>query len=90
MHIFAQRLGHLPDTSRNRQRILELINDEGSKVGIDGHGNTWYAKILEDGSQLWASVQGGVLRDAGKNDAPRQWDNETGFNKNPFRGRERN
>ena len=42
MHIFADRPGHLPDTPRNRQTIVELINDPANRAGIDGNGKTWY------------------------------------------------
>ena len=90
MHIFADRPGHLPDTPRNRQIIVELINDRENRVGVDGNGKTWYAKTLPDGSQLWASVFGDVLSDAGKNEVPREWNDETGFNRNPFRRKRRN
>ena len=37
-HIFAERSGHLPDTPRNRQAVMELINDPASKVGTDSRG----------------------------------------------------
>lgn len=86
-HIFAERSGHLPDTPRNRQAVMELINDPASKVGTDSRGNTWYSSIQADGSQLWASVRNGVLQDAGKNDIPREWDDRTGFSNNPFRNK---
>ena len=84
-HIFADRRGHLSDTPRNRQIVMELINDPAAEVGTDGRGNTWYERIQEDGSQLWASVRNGVLQNAGKNEVSREWDERTGLSNNPFR-----
>ena len=66
---------------------MELINDSSCRVGTDAAGNTWYEKIQEDGSQLWASTRGGVLQNAGKNVVPRDWDDATGFHRKPFRER---
>ncbi len=88
-HIFANRKGHLPDTPRNRQIVMELINDPKSMVGTDSRGNTWYASTGRDGSQLWASVRNGVLQNAGKNEKAREWDDRTGLSGNPFRNRRR-
>ena len=84
-HIFSDRKGHMPDTPRNRQLLIELINDPDCKVGSDANGTIWYAKLLPDGSQFWACVRNGTSQNAGRNEKPREWDDQTGFNKNPFK-----
>lgn len=82
-HIFGEREGHLPDTPKNRQRIMELVNDDDYRLGTTAHELTWYAKILEDGSQLWASVRNGVVQNCGVNNPPHPWDSKTGLSHNP-------
>lgn len=81
-HIFGNRPGHLADTPSNRQATVELVNDESNRIGVDGRGLTWYARMLEDGFQLWASVLNGVVQNCGKNDPPHSWDDETGLSRN--------
>jgi hypothetical protein len=88
-HIFGNRPGHLPDTPANRQRLIELANDESTFIGIDKYGNSWHAKIEPDGSQLWVRHQGGIINEGGLNITPRSWNTDTGFNNNPFKGRKK-
>lgn len=84
-HIFGNRLGHLPDTPRNRQALVRLANDENHKLGTDKYGNTWYVIARPDGSQTWVTVRNGVIQDGGRNDSSHPWDSETGLNRNPKR-----
>ena len=62
----TNRLGHFPDTEENRQRIIELTNDESNFIGISGHGKRGYAKIVDD-LQYWAFTRDGIIQDAGAN-----------------------
>lgn len=80
-HMFRDEPGHLPDTPANRQLIVELVNDENNRLGIDHRGLVWYAKNDIDGSQLWASIYKGIVQNCGRNDPPRPWDDETGLSK---------
>lgn len=82
-HIFGNRPGHLPDTPRNRQTLVELANDESHRLGTDKYGNTWYARMEPDGSQTWAVVRNGIIQEGGRNVSPHPWDSETGLNHNP-------
>lgn len=84
-HILADRPGHLPDTPRNRQTLVEVANDAGCYVGRDANGVDWYARMEPDGSQTWVKVLGGVIRNGGRNKPPRQYDPTTGFDRNPER-----
>lgn len=37
-----------------------------------------------NGRQIWVRSQNGVINEGGRNDTPKQWDTETGLNKNPI------
>lgn len=82
MHIFGNRIGHIADTPQNRQAIIDLVNDESCRLGISNHGLTWYARIEEDGSQLWASVRNGIVQNCGRNRPPHEWNDESGLSRN--------
>jgi hypothetical protein len=84
-HIFSKREGHVPDTLENRRLIREVANNADNHNGTDKWGNSNYSKLLEDGSQVWVRVRDGIINDAGINKNIRSWDNDTGFNENPFR-----
>lgn len=86
-HIFGDRPGHLPDTPRNRQILMEVANDPDCFVGRSLNGLDWYARIEPDGSQIWVKVYRGTVSDGGVNHTPRQYDLETGFNSNPYKKR---
>ncbi len=79
-HIFRDAEGHLQDTIGNRQAILDLANDPKNYYSSpDAHGNLWCARILEDGTQIWASIRDGKIRNAGLNKTPIKWDCTTGL-----------
>ena len=82
-HIFRDKEGHLPDSPENRKLLEDLANDNSKFRGTDKWGNSWNAQELEDGSQIWVRYQNGVINEGGKNNTPRLWDSETGFNYNP-------
>lgn len=84
-HILADRPGHLPDTPRNRQTLVEVANDSDCYVGKSSSGLDWYEKIEPDGSQIWVKVYNGTISDGGINYIPRPFDPETGFNNNPYK-----
>lgn len=86
-HIFGNRPGHLPDTPRNRQLLIDVANDEGNFLGTDKYGNVWHARQETDGSQTWTTSRDGTIQNGGRNNPPRDWDNKTGLNNNPFRKR---
>lgn len=83
-HIFDDRPGHLPDTPRNRQLLLDLVNDRDNFRGFDVYGNDWYIEIDSQGRQLWGQTRDGIIQEGGRNDTPLDWDDRTGLNRNPF------
>lgn len=82
-HIFNNREGHLSDTKENHKLVRDVSNDRANYKGKDSYGNHWYSKIQSDGSQVWVVTHGGKISNAGKNNKPRRWDSETGYNNNP-------
>jgi hypothetical protein len=85
-HIFREKDGHTTeDTFENRKLFQDVANDRRNYQGTDKHGVTWYGKMNPDGSQTWVKARNDVICDAGVNKTPPIWDEETGYNKNPFR-----
>lgn len=84
-HIFGDREGHLPDTQTNRGLLVDLANDSGSYVGKDKYGNKWNVKEDSEGRQLWVRHRNSKINEGGRNDKPREWDDDTGLNDNPFK-----
>jgi RHS repeat-associated protein len=66
-HIFSKSPGKLADTPANRKLIFNLANDKTKFIGKDKFGKLWYAKTLDDGSEVYAYVQGGIIKGAGIN-----------------------
>ena len=67
MHIFANRPGHVLDTPANRKMIQRVANNKRNFLGINRDGNEVFAQIMQDGSQVWAYVRDGVIRNGGRN-----------------------
>jgi hypothetical protein len=78
-HMFANRPGHLIDTPANRQLLIELSSSKKNFLGLDNYGTAWYAKIVEDGKQLWTAVRGNLIRNGGINNVPREFHVKTGL-----------
>ena len=83
-HIFADRPGHLVDTEENRALIESVANNSNNYLGTDSMNTQWYAQIQPDGSQIWARVWNDTIFNGGINDIPREWNEATGLNNNPF------
>lgn len=67
-HIFKNEKGHLRhDTPQSREAILQATKDPKNYKGTDITGNDIYLKKNPDGTQSWAMVRNGVIRNAGVN-----------------------
>ena len=80
-HIFDDRVGHVVDTPENRKRFIGLVKDFDNYDGDSKWSNSWYGKTLPDGTQLWAEVRDGIIRNCGINDKPHEYNPETGYSK---------
>jgi hypothetical protein len=78
-HIFRDAKGHLKDTPENRALLEKVANDPQNYLGTDKYGNEWYAKILDDGTQVWVEARNGKIFDGGINQKPRPWNDDTGL-----------
>jgi RHS repeat-associated protein len=78
-HIFREAEGHIADTPTNRQLLLDVADDTATTLGTDRFGNTWSARTLEDGSQVWVQTRNGVVQNGGINAVPKQFNPKTGL-----------
>ena len=79
-HIFRQAGGHVPDTRGNRELLIST-HDPVHFMGQDRFGNPWYARVLQDGRQVWIQCRGDRIRNGGVNAIPRQFHALTGLSK---------
>ena len=77
-HIFRNAKGHIPDTPPNRQLLLDTTSPE-YYLGNDKYNNSWYARTLNNGSQVWVETRNNVIWDGGINMMPRPWNQTTGL-----------
>ena len=86
-HIFRRADGHvLRDTAENCAHLLETVSDD-YQLGTDRYGNIWYARLLDDGQQIWISVRNGVILNAGMNAEAHEFNPDTGLSREAPRGR---
>lgn len=77
--LLAVQRALIPDTPEWRALVANLIADPNNLAGKSGDTGKWYARILPDGSQLWAYVANGHLYCAGRNRIPRPFSPGSGF-----------
>jgi len=78
-HIFREAEGHLADTPANRKLLTDTASKAENYLGKDNWGNHWYAETRPDGSQVWAQVRNGQIRNGGLNSTARPWTPTTGM-----------
>ena len=71
----------MADTPQNRALVVEVANDPAARLMVDRYGNTWYARTLSDGRQVWVQARGNKITNAGINEHPRRFDPESGLKK---------
>jgi len=73
-HIFKDSSGHFEkDSSENRAFIESATESQDNWIGSNSHGLDIYLKTMSDGTQAWAEVWGGEIRDGGQNNFPKEW-----------------
>ena len=83
-HIFGDRPGHIVDTPKNRQLVLDIANSKQCYLGMDEYKVHWYALELEDGTQIWVMCKNGRISNAGINKVARKWNERTGLRNEPI------
>jgi len=61
--------------------LLDIARDSRNFLGVNEHGNKYYAKILKDGKQIWCKVRNGSIRNGGINLEPRFFNSGTRLSK---------
>ncbi len=89
IHIFSGKEGHYSNTKTNQKILLNLANNKKYYIGKDKYGNSWNIRYNSKGEQIWVRYKNNKINEGGKNNRPREWDNETGLNKNPFKNKRR-
>ncbi len=76
-----KREGHLEKTPKNEKLVPDVANDPECYFGPGKHENHWYAKILEDGKQIWTEVRNNKIKNWGINEPGniRTYNSETDF-----------
>ncbi len=69
-HIFSGKVGKLIDNATNRKLITDLTNNSKYLQGVDKFDKSWFARILDDGTQLYGYTRDGVVKGAGINQKP--------------------
>lgn len=79
-HIFRKKEGHFSQETNYGKRLLtEIANNEKYYLGLDQHGNGWYAKITRNGKQIWVRTKGNHITDGGINKVPKKYNPRTGL-----------
>jgi RHS repeat-associated protein len=78
-HIFRDAEGHLLDTPESRELLQNVAGDPANRLGTDQFGNTWSAKTLPDGTQVWTQARNGEIINGGLNQTPRTFNPQTGL-----------
>ncbi len=78
-HIFRSKRGHFSNTTKNRKLLESVANNPSTTLGKDKFGNIWSAQTRPDGTQVWTQMRGGKIINGGINQAPRQFNSETGL-----------
>jgi hypothetical protein len=66
-HIFRVAEGHFAQDTAAARELIQTAVTRPNLLGIDRFGNSVYARVLDSGSQIWAYVREGFIRDAGVN-----------------------
>jgi filamentous hemagglutinin len=76
----------LPNTPASRQLLLNIADDPSATLGTDRFGNTWCAKVLPDGRQVWVQTRNGQITNGGINTTPRTFNPQGGLSARPKPG----
>ena len=81
-HIFRDKPGHLKENNaHNRDLLISTATNAKNFFGICERGSSWFAENMPDGTQIWAEVRNGKVRNGGINSTPKQFNRATGLKK---------
>lgn len=70
-HIFRYDIGHITeDTLVNRELLVDTISPDNF-IMIDRFGKYWFARVLENGQEVWVTTLNGIIQNGGINEIPR-------------------
>jgi RHS repeat-associated protein len=70
-HIFRDASGHMiEDTFDNRKLLTDTLSSRNF-VKTDEFGNNWFARLLDNGTEVWVKVRNGMIRNGGINPIPK-------------------
>ena len=69
-HIFSGKSGKFIDNAASRRLITDLTNNRKYLQGVDRYGKSWFARTMDDGTQIYGYTQNGVVKGAGINQSP--------------------
>jgi RHS repeat-associated protein len=70
MHIFRDAVGHfVEDTWQNRELLLQTIRPENF-IYMDEYGKLIFARLLENGKEIWVYTLNGIIQNGGINQIP--------------------
>ncbi|MES2731613.1 MAG: hypothetical protein V4714_07690 [Bacteroidota bacterium] len=69
-HIFSGKLNKFVDNPANRALISDLTNNSGNLLGTSKYGVSWYARTIENGTQIYGYTQNSLVKGAGINPTP--------------------
>ena len=82
-HIFREE-HHIADTPETRAKILDYTKGNEHYFGMDkGHGHLWYGDKNVTSNQFWVEVRERIVKGAGINRIPREFNAETGLRFDP-------
>lgn len=78
-HTFDTRSGHISDTAANRNLLISVGSNKNNFLGKDSFGNSWYSRILSNGTQVWVETRDGIIKNGGINQNPINFNPTTGL-----------
>jgi hypothetical protein len=57
-------------TAENRRLLIDTAKYEANYAGTDSYGCKWYFSTMDNGHQVWVSIQNSIIQNGGINSTP--------------------